>query len=190
MADESTGSIVYSFNYWNDADDYLVCKRRFHVPENGTLFFTRGVSEQTSIENLEVLVSTKSSDLKDFNLVERFSFADFFAQQHIEEVDLSKYAGKDIYIAFRCCSDKMQGYLWLWDVMVTDKLKTPVITKFERNGTDLHAEWTPVEGATGYYLYFGKETDTVNEEAVFAPMSFYKDVTGEDRKSTRLNSSH
>lgn len=184
VADESSGSIVYSFNYWNDADDYLVCKRRFHVPENGTLFFTRGVSEQTSIENLEVLVSTKSSDLKDFNLVERFSFADFFAQQHIEEVDLSKYAGKDIYIAFRCCSDKMQGYLWLWDVMVTDKLKTPVITKFERNGTDLHAEWTPVEGATGYYLYFGKETDTVNEEAVFAPMSFYKDVTGDVELST------
>ncbi len=131
-----------------------------------------------------MLVSTKSSDLKDFNLVERFSFADFFAQQHIEEVDLSKYAGKDIYIAFRCCSDKMQGYLWLWDVMVTDKLKTPVITKFERNGTDLHAEWTPVEGATGYYLYFGKETDTVNEEAVFAPMSFYKDVTGDVELST------
>ena len=184
VADESSGSIVYSFNYWNDADDYLICKRRFHVPENGTLFFTRGVSEQTSIENLEVLVSTKSSDLKDFNLVERFSFADYFAQQHMEEVDLSKYAGQDIYVAFRCCSDKMQGYLWLWDVMVTDKLKTPVITKFERNGTALHAEWTPVEGATGYYLYFGKETDQVNQEAAFAPMSFYKEVTGDVDLST------
>ena len=184
VADESSNSIVYSFNYWNDADDYLICKRRFHVPENGTLFFTRGVSEQTSIENLEVLVSTKSSDLKDFNLVERFSFADYFAQQHMEEVDLSKYAGQDIYVAFRCCSDKMQGYLWLWDVMVTDKLKTPVITKFERNGTALHAEWTPVEGATGYYLYFGKETDQVNQEAAFAPMSFYKEVTGDVDLST------
>ena len=142
------------------------------------------MSEQTSIENLEVLVSTKSSDLKDFNLVERFSFADYFAQQHMEEVDLSKYAGQDIYVAFRCCSDKMQGYLWLWDVMVTDKLKTPVITKFERNGTALHAEWTPVEGATGYYLYFGKETDQVNQEAAFAPMSFYKEVTGDVDLST------
>lgn len=184
VADESSNSIVYAFNYWNNADDYLVCKRRIHVPEHGTLFFTRGVSENTSIENLEVLVSTKTSNINDFNLHERLSFADYFYQQHMEEVDLSQYAGQDIYIAFRCCSDKMQGDLWLWDVMVTNKLQTPTITKFERDGNYLHAEWTPVEGATGYYLYFGKETNQVNQEVVFAPMSFYKEVTGDVSLST------
>lgn len=187
IADETSNSIVYSFNYWNDADDYLICKRRIHVPEHGTLFFTRGVSEQTAIENLEVLVSTKSSNIKDFNLHERLSFADYFYQQHMEEVDLSQYAGQDIYIAFRCCSDKMQGDLWLWDVMVTDKLQAPTITKFERNKDGgLHVEWTPVEGAAGapgynspYYLYFGKETEEANQIAEFAPMSAYKDATGD-----------
>ena len=184
IADESSNSIVYSFNYWNNADDYLICKRRIHVPEHGTLFFTRGVSESTAIENLEVLVSTKSSNINDFNLHERLSFADHFSQQHMEEVDLSQYAGQDIYIAFRCCSDKMQGDLWIWDVMVTDKLATPSITKFERNGDYLHAEWTPVEGATGYYLYFGRETDQANQEVVFAPMSFFEDVTGDVALST------
>ena len=72
---------------------------------------------------------------------ERLSFADYFYQQHMEEVDLSQYAGRDIYIAFRCCSDKMQGDLWLWDMMVTDKLATPKITKFERNADGgLHVE--------------------------------------------------
>ena len=186
IADESSNSIVYSFNYWNDADDYLICRRRIHVPEHGTLFFTRGVSEQTAIENLEVLVSTKSSDLKDFHVHERLSFADYFYQQHMEEVDLSQYAGQDIYLAFRCCSDKMQGDLWLWDVMVTDKLQTPTITKFERNADGgLHVEWTPVEGAAGapgynspYYLYFGKETDEVNQVAEFTPMSAYEESVG------------
>ena len=185
VADESANAILYSFNYWNDADDYLICKRRIHVPENGTLFFTRGVTEQTSIENLEVLVSTKSSKLADFNLVERLSFADDFGSQHMEEVDLSQYAGKDIYVAFRCCSEKMQGYLWLWNVMVMQKLATPAITKFERNANGgLHAEWTPVDGATNYYLYFGKATDKVNNEAVFVPTSYFKEVRGSVDTST------
>lgn len=180
IADESANAILYSFNYWNDADDYLICKRRIHVPENGALFFTRGVTEETSIENLEVLVSTKTSKLQDFNLLERLSFADDFGNQHMEEVDLSQYAGKDIYIAFRCCSDKMQGYLWLWNMMVMKKLDTPVITKFERTDKgSLHAEWTPVEGATQYYVYFGKETDKTNNEVVFVPTSYLKDVLGD-----------
>lgn len=180
VIDESSNSIVYSFDYWNDADDWLVSKRRIHVPDNGVLFFTRGVAEQTSVENLEVYVSTKSSNVADFNLEERFSFADYFSQQHMEEVDLSKYAGQDIYIAFRCCSDKMQGDLWLWNVIVTEKLGTPTITKMERTaGGALYAEWTPVPKAYYYYLYLGKETDKVNQEALFTPMSFYEDVQGD-----------
>ena len=98
----------------------------------------------------------------------------------MEEVDLSQYAGKDIYIAFRCCSDKMQGYLWLWNMMVMKKLDTPVITKFERTDKgSLHAEWTPVEGATQYYVYFGKETDKTNNEVVFVPTSYLKEVLGD-----------
>ena len=185
IADESANAILYSFNYWNDADDYLICRRRIHVPENGTLFFTRGVTEETSIENLEVLVSTKSSNIKDFNLLERLSFADDFGNQHMEEVDLSKFAGQDIYIAFRCCSDKMQGYLWLWNVMVTKKLQAPTITKFERTANGgLHAEWTPVDGAISYYLYFGKETNEANQEALFTPVSYFTDVTGDIDVST------
>lgn len=180
VIDESSNAIVYSFDYWNDADDWLISKRRIHVPDNGVLFFTRGVAEETSVENLEVYVSTKSSDIADFNLEQRFSFADYFSQQHMEEVDLSRYAGQDIYIAFRCCSDKMQGDLWLWNVVVTEKLGTPVITRFERTSADcLHAEWTPVKGAARYYLYLGKETDKVNQEALFTPMSFYEDVQGD-----------
>ena len=180
VADESSNSIVYSFDYWNDADDYLICKRRIHVPENGVLFFTRGVSEETSIESLEVLVSNKTSNINDFHVAERFSFADNFSQQCIEEVDFSKYAGQDIYVAFRCCSDRMQGYLWLWNIMVTNKLATPTITDFSRIAPQqLHVAWTPVAGANNYYLYLGKETTTKNQQALFPPMSFYKEVEGD-----------
>ena len=46
--------------------------------------------------------------MNDFHLVKRFSFADYFGAQHAEEVDLSQFAGKDIYIAFRVCSERMQ----------------------------------------------------------------------------------
>lgn len=180
VADESANAICYSFNYWNDADDYLICKRRIHVPKNGTLFFTRGVSEETAVENLEVLVSTKTSNKNDFHLVKRFSFADYFGDQHMEEVDLSQYAGKDIYVAFRACSDKMQSDLWLWNVLVTQKLDTPQITKFERaDASTLYASWSPVEGADNYYLNFSKETNKTNQVAIFTPMSFYKDVKGD-----------
>ena len=180
IADESANAICYAFDYWNDADDYLICKRRIHVPENGTMFFTRGVSETTGVENLEVLVSTKTSKKDDFHLVKRFSFADYFGEQHMEEVDLSQFAGKDVYIAFRVCSDRMQNDLWLWNMIVTKKLATPVVTKFERTSDrTLTASWTPVEGADNYYLSLSRETSKANSQTVFTPMDFYQDVKGD-----------
>lgn len=180
VQDQSANAIVYSFNYWNDADDYLISKRRIHVPEKGTLFFTRGVTETTGIEDLEVLVSTKTSKKDDFHLVKRFSIADYFGEQHMEEVDLSQFAGKDIYVAFRVCSEKMQNDLWLWNVLVTQKLDTPQNVKLERTADDqLTASWSPVEGADNYYLSLSKETSAPNEQNIFTPIDFYQDVKGD-----------
>ena len=185
ILDESTGGLVYQFDYWNNADDWLISKRRVHVPENGTLIFLRGVTETTTVEDLEIYVSTKTSDIDDFFLIERLSFADYFGEQHIEEVDLSRFAGQDIYIAFRCCSEKLQTNLWIWQVAVTEKLGTPKITKFERTGDDqLTAEWTPVDKAAYYYFYLGKETDEPNEVLVFAPVSFFEKAEGDVQLST------
>lgn len=185
ILDESTGGLVYQFNYWNNADDWLISKRRIHVPENGVLFFSRGVAETTTVEDLEIYVSTKTSDIDDFYLYERLSFADYFGEQHIEEVDLSRLAGQDIYIAFRCCSEKLQTNLWIWNVAVTEKLPAPTITTFDQTAPDqLFVEWTPVEKAKNYYLYFGKETDEPNEVLVFAPMSFFEKVEGDVQLST------
>ncbi len=185
ILDESTGGLVYQFNYWNNADDWLISKRRIHVPENAVLFFSRGVAETTTVEDLEIYVSTKTSDIDDFYLYERLSFADYFGEQHIEEVDLSRLAGQDIYIAFRCCSEKLQTNLWIWNVAVTEKLPAPTITTFDQTAPDqLLVEWTPVEKAKNYYLYFGKETDEPNEVLVFAPMSFFEKVEGDVQLST------
>lgn len=185
ILDESTGGLVYQFNYWNNADDWLISKRRIHVPENAMLFFSRGVAETTTVEDLEIYVSTKTSDIDDFYLYERLSFADYFGEQHIEEVDLSRLAGQDIYIAFRCCSEKLQTNLWIWNVAVTEKLPAPTIITFDQTAPDqLLVEWTPVEKAKNYYLYFGKETDEPNEVLVFAPMSFFEKVEGDVQLST------
>lgn len=185
ILDESTGGLVYQFNYWNNADDWLISKRRIHVPENGVLFFSRGVAETTTVEDLEIYVSTKTSDIDDFYLYERLSFADYFGEQHIEEVDLSRFAGQDIYIAFRCCSEKLQTNLWIWNVAVTEKLPAPTITTFDQTAPDqLFVEWTPVEKAKNYYLYFGKETDEPNEVLVFAPMDFFEKTEGDVQLST------
>ncbi len=185
ILDESTGGLVYQFNYWNNADDWLISKRRIHVPENAVLFFSRGVAETTTVEDLEIYVSTKTSDIDDFYLYERLSFADYFGEQHIEEVDLSRLAGQDIYIAFRCCSEKLQTNLWIWNVAVTEKLPAPTITTFDQTAPDqLLVEWTPVEKAKNYYLYFGKETDEPNEVLVFAPMDFFEKVEGDVQLST------
>mgnify|MGYP002521916958 CR=1 FL=1 len=182
--DETVHAAHYQLNYWNDADDYLIARRRIHVPEKGTLFFTRGVMGDENggqyVENLEVFVSTKTNDLNDFHLVKRFSFADYLGEQHMEEVDLSQYAGKDIYLAFRVCSDKMQNDLWLWDVMVTQKLDTPQNVKLERTADDqLTASWDAVKDADLYYLCLSKETSEPNSVAEFAPMSAYHDVKGD-----------
>lgn len=185
ILDESAGALVYQFDYWNNADDWLISKRRIHVPEHGALFFSRGVTETTTVEDLEVYVSTKTSNIDDFFLVERMSFADYFGEQHIEEVDLSRFAGQDIYIAFRCCSEKLQTNLWIWQIAVTNKLATPTITKFDKTDTDkLTVEWTPVDDAVYYYLYFGKETDEDNYVMLFTPMSFFEKVEGDVQLST------
>ena len=185
ILDESTGGLVYQFNYWNNADDWLISKRRIHVPENGVLFFSRGVAETTTVEDLEIYVSTKTSDIDDFYLYERLSFADYFGEQHIEEVDLSRLAGQDIYIAFRCCSEKLQTNLWIWNVVVTEKLPAPTITTFDQTAPDqMTVEWTPVDKAVRYYLYVGKETDEPNEVLVFAPMDFFEKTEGDVQLST------
>lgn len=36
--DETTEGVVYQFDYWNDADDWLI-SCRMKVPENGALYF-------------------------------------------------------------------------------------------------------------------------------------------------------
>ncbi len=178
--DESSDAVVYDFDYWNDADDWLICNRRFVVPEHGVLFFTRGITETTGVENLEIYVSTKSTAIDDFVLLDRFSFADYFDQSHIEEADLSEYAGQEVYIAMRCTSEKLQNYLWIFNVLVMDKLGTPEITTFDMLEDDvLTVEWTPVDDAYYYYLYFGKETDEDNFCALFTPLDFYEEVVGD-----------
>ena len=177
--DEASNAVLYQFDYWNDADDWLICKRRIRVPERGALYITRGISGTTTVEDLEVYVSERTSDIDDFYLCSRLSFADYFDQQHMEEIDLSRYAGKDIYIALRCASAKLQNNLWLWYVAVMQKLQTPAVTYFGQPEPDvLRVEWTPVDGALYYYLFFGKETSEPNEAVVFAPMDFYEKAEG------------
>lgn len=169
---ESDGALFYEFDYWNDADDWLISRRQWHVPEDGVLTFLRGVSNVSTVESLEVYVSTQERQIDDFVLQQGFSFADHFGEVCYEEVDLSAYAGQDVYIAFRCTSEKLQDALWLFMVSMTQKLPTPVITSFgatDADATQLSASWTPVPGANVYYLWFGRRTDERFTDMVFVP---------------------
>jgi M6 family metalloprotease-like protein len=177
--DDSYQALVYDFNYWNDADDWLISKRRFHIPTHGVLTFCRAVTDLSCIENLEIYVSTRTSNIEDFYLYKRYSFADNVYTQVYEETDLSEFAGRDIYLAFRACSEKMQNNIWLWDMAITDKLQTPTITKFEsKDGQTLDVEWTPVDSAEYYYLYFGRQTDETNTVTEFAPIELFEKAQG------------
>lgn len=183
--DDTTAGMIYSYDNWNDADDWLICRHRIAVPQDGALYFLRGVTDASTMESLDVYVSTRSSALADFSLVERYSFGDYYNEQHLEECDLAQYAGKEIYIAFRCSSEKLQGDLWLWQMMVRRKLATPTITNFAQNAQDvLSAEWTPIDGAESYYLYFGRETDEPNAIAEFVPVSMMVEAQGDVGLST------
>lgn len=173
--DKNSASACYQFDYWNDADDWLISKRRYHIPENGAIFFERGVEAENYIETLEVYVSTTSSNINDFYLHKRFSLADNFGKKIWEEVDLSQYAGQDIYIAFRCCSEKMQGLLRLWDLRLAQRLATPEITYFGKGDNDdqIRVSWTPVANAAKYYLFFGKVTSQSYLTSFFSPLDYY-----------------
>lgn len=173
--DKQSKAICYQFDYWNNADDWLIGKRRYHIPNDGCLYIKRGINEEQYMEGLEVYVSTKSSNLKDFYLHKQFSFADKFGMEVYEEVDLSMYAGQDIYIALRCNSERSQGLLRLWDVRLESKLKTPQITYFDDGDEEdqLKITWTPIENAAQYYLYLGKITDEPYTMVEFTTMDYY-----------------
>ncbi len=181
--DDSTGGMLYQFDYWNNADDWLISTRML-VPENGSLYFVRGIMEQTTVEKLDVYVSTHSRDISDFHLVKKFSFADNFGYQVAEEVDLKEYAGQEIYIAFVCRSEKLQSSLWLWEIYLTSRLETPEITKFDKTDTGLYLEWTPIKNATRYFLEFSEVTDETYTNAVFVPTQDYDRVEGKVEVNT------
>lgn len=176
--DETSNAILYQFDYWNDADDWLI-SNRMKVPENGAFYFVRGVTEMTTVEDLDVYVSTQSKDIEDFHLLKRFSFADGFSETVVEEVDLKEYAGKEIYLAFVCKSKKLQNNLWLFEYYFTEQLETPRITNFSGNGSSLHVEWTSVPKATNYYVEFGEVTDEVFNNTIFVPLSDIETITGD-----------
>ncbi len=175
--DDTTQGMLYQFDYWNKADDWLISTRML-VPENGSLFFIRGVVESTAIEKLDIYVSTDSRNIEDFHLVKRFTFADNFSEQVAEEVSLKEYEGKEIYLAFVCHSDKLQGNLWLWQIYLASSLEAPTITKFDKSDDGLYVEWMPVKGATTYFLEFDEVTEEVLTSSVFVPESFYERVEG------------
>lgn len=176
--DEAVNAILYQFDYWNDADDWLISNRML-VPENGAFYFVRGVTEATTVEDLDVYISTQSKNIEDFHLLKRFSFADGFSQAVAEEVDLKEYAGKEIYLALVCKSKKLQTNLRLFEYYLTQKLGTPQITSFTLNNSKFYVEWTPVPQATSYYLEFSEVTDEVYNNMVFVPLNDMENVTGD-----------
>ena len=181
--DDTTQGMLYQFDYWNNADDWLISTRMV-VPENGHLYFVRGVVEQTTVEKLDVYVSTHTRNIEDFHLVKQFSFADNFGIQVPEEVDLSSYAGQEIYIAFVCTSEKLQSNLWLWQIYLASKLGTPKVTRFELVGNALELEWTEVENAARYYLDFYEVTDSIYNGAMFYPTNEWDCVSGDVELAT------
>lgn len=176
--DSSTQGMVYNADYWNDANDWLISEK-MHVPERGGLYIMRGVMDPSYVEKLDVYVSTKSRNVSDFHLVKQFSLADQFGELAVDEVDLSDYAGKDVYVALVCSSERMQGSLWLWGIMLTQRLERPVITTFERQGDALHAEWNQVKNASKYFLEFYKETSEPNVTTKYLPESDITDAVGD-----------
>ena len=181
--DDTTQGMLYQFDYWNKANDWLISTRML-VPENGHLYFVRGVVEQTTVEKLDVYVSTHTRNIEDFHLVKQFSFADNFGIQVPEEVDLSSYAGQEIYVAFVCTSEKLQSNLWLWQIYLASKLGTPQVTRFELVDNALELEWTPVEDAVRYYLDFYEVTDSINNVAMFYPTNEWDCISGDVELAT------
>lgn len=185
IEDSSTESIVYQFDYWNNADDWLISER-MHVPERGAIYLVRGVTEMTCVEKLEIYVSTQTRAIDDFHLVRSLTLADNFGVQAVDEVDLSDYAGSDVYVAIVAKSDKLQNSIWLWEVLLTSKLETPVIKDFSAISNGLHLEWTPIDDARYYYLDFMEVTDSLKTTTEFLPESSIASATGNVEVGTGL----
>lgn len=181
--DEATRGMLYQFDYWNNADDWLVSEK-MHIPQRGTLYFVRGVTDPNYVERLEVYVSTTTRRPEDFHLVKSVSIADHFNEQYVEEVDLSDFAGKDVYVALAVKSEKLQGMLWIWQVMLTNRLETPEIVQFTAVDGGLYSEWTSVDNASKYFLDFYEVTNTPKEVVEFLPEKRMENLSGEVETGT------
>lgn len=185
VEDASTSSIVYQADYWNDADDWLISEK-MHIPARGALYLVRGVTDMSCVEKLDIMVSTRSRNIDDFHLVRQLTLADQFGEQAVDEIDLSDYAGEDVYVALVARSEKLQNSLWIWEVFLTNKLETPAITDFSATDGGLHVSWTPVDGAKYYYLAFSEVTDEVKSVSEFLPESGIATVSGDVSTGTGL----
>jgi len=185
IEDASTSSIVYQFDYWNNADDWLISEK-MHVPEHGALYVVRGVTSEDCVEKLDICVSTESREISDFHLVKSLTLADQFGIQAVDEIDLSEYAGKDVYVALVAKSDKMQNSLWLWEVLLTNRLETPIVTDFSSVKGGLHAAWTPIDGAKYYYLDFYEVTDSAITTEKYLPEADMVSIKGDVEVGTGL----
>ena len=188
--DKFSQAILYQYDYWNNANDWLISPK-IRVPDNGHLFFTRAIMDVGTTEKLDIMISTKSREMNDFYVIERFNFADNNNMLVFEEVDLSAFVGQEIYIAFVCRSEKLQAALWLQNVYVTSKLDAPELIKFELGdktllGQKVDLEWLPVADAKKYYINIDMVVDTLVNETKFMGPDDFKDHSKTSVESGRI----
>ena len=166
----SDAEVMISASYDNDAynaltpDNWLISPK-LHTTAGGTLTleWTVGAADNSYYaEHYGVYVSTTTTDTNSFTLVNEWTLTSATAQNM--NLDLSAYAGQDIYVAFRHfnCTDM---YLLLIDdvevyegVYTPDTLTVTFITDNATMGTTIPAPGT-YQYITGDSVFFGSQAN-------------------------------
>ena len=109
------GNFAASQSYWEYEyfykiffpDNYLISPRvtlPTKIPDNKIIllsYYVVTMLESAPVETYSVLISETGTDINDFEVVRSETFTEADAHWTIKGIDLSNYAGKNIYIAFR-----------------------------------------------------------------------------------------
>ena len=108
------------------ADDYLVAPMKVKAKEDTYIsFYASTASNSYKIEHFGVAVSTAgNTDAEDFETIAEWDYGEAEWQQY--KVDLSKYAGDEIWVAIRHCHTSFQHYFVVDDITIGNYINTSV----------------------------------------------------------------
>ena len=156
---------LYSEITSNIPDNYVVTTSKYSLTESSELSFSHvQLDPFFCMEHIGVVIS---EDGEEFETIWEYDYNDLLLQWKEEVIDLSAYAGKDLYLGFRhfdCNINEASGIRIDNIRLYSEEPAVPANLKAEATETTVTLTWDKVDNANSYkiYSYTVEVVDTVD----------------------------